>query len=196
MSALGLKFRIPDLSELPRAFRGEIPVEALDEVLVGLVGDLGYRAKGTAAISGNAYLAERDVVVDGEVKLSVGYDCVRCVEGLEMPVALRFSHVIAPRPEGQADKVSDDDELVVDAEDDGEEREEAFYEGEEVDLTALMREDILLELPMNPTCEHTAAGRCDRYDEVLPEAAPGSAEAVDPRWAPLLEMKRKMNPEG
>ena len=43
MKALGLKFRVDDLTATPRAVTGVLSQAVLDETLPGLIGKLGYR---------------------------------------------------------------------------------------------------------------------------------------------------------
>lgn len=52
----------------------------------------------------------------------------------------------------------------------------------------MFREDLVLELPMNPHC--VDAG----FECIEQEKTESAQEAtIDPRWAPLLEMKKKLN---
>ena len=62
-----------------------------------------------------------------------------------------------------------------------------------IDLTLLLREDILLELPLNAACQLGADGRCPITGELYqppPEAAPGSLAGGDV-WAALSKIKTK-----
>jgi uncharacterized metal-binding protein YceD (DUF177 family) len=62
-----------------------------------------------------------------------------------------------------------------------------------IDLTPLVREDILLELPLNAACRLGADGRCPVTGELYqppPEAAPGSLAGGDV-WAALSKIKPK-----
>ena len=66
---------------------------------------------------------------------------------------------------------------------------EETYEGDDVDLTELFRQDLVLALPMNPSCEMAGAADC-AYEE---NAHQTDEERIDPRWAPLLELKKKLD---
>jgi uncharacterized metal-binding protein YceD (DUF177 family) len=62
-----------------------------------------------------------------------------------------------------------------------------------IDLTPLLREDILLELPLNAACRLGADGRCPVTGELYqppPEADPGSLAGGDV-WAALSKIKPK-----
>lgn len=189
MTPLDLQFRLDDLLEEPRAFRGEIGVEALNEVLGGMLGDLGYRAQGPARVHGSVYRSRRDVFVEAEFEVAVGFDCVRCLDPLVLKFDRKVRHLLVPgkREVAPTGEVSLDAEDAADADDDLD-----CYEGDAIDLVSILREDILLELPMNPTCVESAGAACPRFDAVLAQASAPEAE-VDPRWAPLLELKKKLN---
>jgi DUF177 domain-containing protein len=55
-------------------------------------------------------------------------------------------------------------------------------EGHEIDLEQLVRDAVLLELPLAPTCETTGRGPCT--PDVVDEAEP----PPDPRWSALSEL--------
>jgi uncharacterized metal-binding protein YceD (DUF177 family) len=62
-----------------------------------------------------------------------------------------------------------------------------------IDLTPFLREDILLELPLNAACQLGADGRCPITGELYqppPEAAPGSLAGGEV-WAALSKIKTK-----
>lgn len=194
MTPLDLQFRLDDLLDEPRDFRGEIARESLDEVLVGLVGDLGYRARGPATVKGSAYRTRRDVFIEAELRMEVEFGCVRCLDPLGLSVACKVRHLLVPgkRDAAPADELTVDHENAADADEDLD-----VYEGDAIDLLPLLREDLLLELPMNPTCVEARGNACEKFDAVLAGAGRSStadaAPAVDPRWAPLLELKKKLS---
>jgi len=190
MSPLDLQFKLDDLLDEPRPFRGEIAVEALDEVLRGMIGELGYRACGPAVVRGSAYRSKRDVFIEAEVSVAVGFDCVRCLDPLELTLARTVRHLLVP---GKRETTPESEVTVEFSPADDADEDLDCYEGDAIDLVALLREDILLELPMNPTCIEAQGGACPRFDEVLAAPAAGPEPEVDPRWAPLLDLKKKLS---
>ena len=58
--------------------------------------------------------------------------------------------------------------------------------GHEIDLEQLVRDAVLLELPLAPTCASTGAPPC-RPAQVNDDADDGVP--VDPRWAALSELE-------
>jgi uncharacterized protein len=110
------------------------------------------------------------VMVTGTVRASWTGVCRRCATelggDLEVPVRERFVDL--------ADGAG------------GDEDPEAYpMEGDRLDLGPLVRETLLLELPLAPLCEPGCKGLCpgcgvDRNHETC-----GCVAAVDPRWAIL-----------
>lgn len=186
--ALNFKFRLEELTQEGRAFEDEIAQPDVADAVGGLVGELGYRAVKAATVSGTAYRVQGDeVVIHGSLQTEVGFDCGRCLVERVLAVSSSFDHLLVKRK--KAAKVDDENELVV--EDDLlNEPDVEGYDGEHIDLTDLIREDLVLAMPMNPTCDDVAGVECKGAalpEEQLPE------ETIDPRWAPLLELKKKLN---
>ncbi len=200
MKPLGLKLRIDDLSHEGRPFVGELPAALLGQILPGLVGTLGYRVDGPALISGTAYRSHGgEIIIDGRLTARVGFDCVRCLTPRTLEVALRADHVFvratkpAPKPAtkaGTKPATKAEDEVVVDASD--EDDDVLVYHGDEVDLTETFREDLLLELPMNPSCEDVHAEGCEVRVPARAVGPVDTVDTVDPRWAPLAELKKQL----
>lgn len=120
---------------------------------------------------------ERGVSVVGSVRFAWEGDCRRCLEltGGELGVDLdEIFQVDAP----------DDSELLP-------------LDGEQIDLVPLVREAVVLSLPLAPLCRDDCPGPDpDRYpamteDELARAAAEAAAEgpAPDPRWAALDQLQ-------
>ena len=184
MKALGIKFRVDDLVSAERPFEGKLPSEALNESLDGLAGQLGYRSESDARVEGTVYLsAGGEVIVRGRLSVHVLFDCARCLTTRSKEVELDEEHVLVKRRLEQ----DGDRELIVSSDDEG--AVEDTYEGDEVDLTDTFRQDLLLALPMNPSCEFAGVEQC-----LLDEGAAKAMEKpMDPRWAPLLALKKKLD---
>lgn len=185
MHPLTLTFRFDQLPPEGRAFAGSLETAVVAEAVKGLVGDLGYRAGSPVAISGTAWPARHDVVVHGRFQAVLGFDCVRCLAPRELTVDQAVQHVLVHRA---AEVVPGDDEVEVTDEDEG--ADEYAFDGEHVELAEVFREDLLLELPMNPTCAHAGLPEC------TVAVASGGAETVDPRWAPLAALREKLAGKG
>ena len=187
-SPLSLKFRLDDTSDDPRDVEGRLEVETLAQALLGLVGDLGYRTKGPATVSGTVYRLKRDLFVDAQVEAEVDFGCVRCLEPRQLTVQVRVQRVLVPADRPKNASGDDGDEPATEDEKDALDQ----YEGDKIDLSSLMQEALILELPMNPTCADSQGSPCVNAEEVL-SAGRTDEDTVDPRWAPLLALKAKLN---
>ena len=68
----------------------------------------------------------------------------------------------------------------------------APFEGDEIDLGELFREQILLAIPMTPLCREECKGLCPVCGADL-NAGECSCERgeIDPRWSALADLKDK-----
>jgi uncharacterized protein len=68
----------------------------------------------------------------------------------------------------------------------------SYYEGEEIDLTPLVHEQIILALPTRPLCGEACRGLCPRCGANLNAAPCGcpTAPPADPRLAVLHSLAR------
>jgi uncharacterized metal-binding protein YceD (DUF177 family) len=123
--------------------------------------------------------------IHGTLEATVSTTCVRCLE----PVSetLEPDVDITLFAEGTVlDKKRDDD-------DDEEglssaEMDEGTYAAGTIDIPAIIREVLLLELSMNPTCEDEAACTT-RTEEMLAEANRAAEGAIPDRWAALRRLR-------
>jgi uncharacterized protein len=87
----------------------------------------------------------------GGVETVVELPCSRCLEPFTRPVAARFDLRYQPHThnKGEGEREIEEDDLST-----------AFYEGDEIDLGQLMREQFYLSLPMKPLCREDCRGLC------------------------------------
>jgi uncharacterized protein len=173
----------------------QIAVNSISEVGKDLTPDLGkgwfarwHQEDPTlefsdAAISGKVHLARhgRDILVRGHLAGQLGLTCGRCLEGFAAPVASDFDLLLAPgpQPQGPAEEELSAAELDQD-----------FYTGEVVDLEAILREQIILLLPLKPLCAESCQGLCPRCGANLNrEECNCQAEQADSPLAGLAKLK-------
>jgi DUF177 domain-containing protein len=104
-------------------------------------------------ISGAVTLAKqgREILIRGHVEGSLVLSCSRCLEPFAAPVAAEFELLLEPAPASQA---QDEQELSA------RELDLDVYSGETVDLEALVREQIILLVPLKPLCQEDCQGLC------------------------------------
>ena len=121
----------------------------------------------------------KDIYVRGEVKVKLKTICVSCLEDISLDIDGKFTVIFTPR--SQSTEFKDDIELTE------KDLITEYYEGEEIILDNIFRETILLEVPIAPRCSEN----CEKWKEYLKKEDEKPAEEVDPRWAPLLNIKLK-----
>jgi uncharacterized protein len=112
------------------------------------------------------------VLVSGEVDVPVTGQCARCLEPLSDTLHLDVQELYAYAG-STTEATSEEDEV-------------RRIDGEHVDLAPLVRDAVVLTLPLAPTCTPDCAGLCVDCGERLDDLpADHSHEVIDPRWAGL-----------
>lgn len=115
------------------------------------------------------------VLVSGTATVPLTGECGRCLEPVSETLTVDLQELFA-YPESDAD---DDDEGL------------ARMEGDLLDLEPVLRDAVVLALPLTPLCQPDCAGLCvdcgERLDD-LPEDH--GHDAPDPRWAALQGLTR------
>lgn len=116
-----------------------------------------------------------EVVVDGVVEATIPQVCGRCLEAFPVPVRAPIELRFMPRPAlGDTLELSTDD------------FETDFYADDQLNVTALVRTEATLALPMKPLCQPGCRGLCPRCGANRNlEACACPADPPDPRFAEL-----------
>lgn len=111
------------------------------------------------------------VLVSGTVTAAVAGECGRCLEPLSQDVEVDLQELFAYEPD------PGDDEAPV-------------MQGDFIDIEPLVRDAVVLALPLTPLCSEDCAGLCAVCGVRLAEAGDDHAhdEAIDPRWAALASL--------
>jgi len=176
-----------DIHELeihPVDFREELPPDVID---------LGPDVKQRTALkaSGHADLVEehhgkhkkiQDIRIAGELATRLETSCARCLEPVEQEVARKFDLLYRPQgSDARAEELS-----VTDAE-----AEIGYYQGEGVELNDVLREQVLLALPLKMLCREDCRGLCPQCGQNLNATQCScSSEVEDPRWEALKDIKK------
>ncbi len=144
--------------------QGELLPEELDLDLLDEV----IRVKGPLRYSIQVQLMEQSILVQGALKVELECDCVRCLHSFTLEVGLsNWSRLL--RLEGE-DRVQVRNDCV--------------------DLTPVMREDILLEFPQHPLCKNDCGGlRSSLMKHESQSDGKTSASGVSSAWAELNKLK-------
>ncbi len=166
---------VHDLDASGRSFR--LPVRAVwirgaleaTEIGPGLAdGELDLRLSKSGA----------DVVVRGTLRAELTVPCARCLEPARICVQEELSALAVATGKARGEKADEDDEL------DPESADTIAFDGDSLVLDDLVRDELLLGIPMIPLCSEA----CPGIRPQAPEGTPRSA--VDPRMRPLMSLKK------
>jgi uncharacterized protein len=170
-------FRVRDLEVKAARFDVEIPpgtIDFLDEEL-HLVGPLKAGGK-VELVTG----ALGEIRVTGHLSVLTEAACDRCLENSRFPIDSEFALYYRPVAEGYGDE----------KEIDTGEAEMGFYEGEGLELNDVLREQILLALPMQRVCRDDCKGICPACGQNRNQKECQCRTATtDDRWAALRQLK-------
>ena len=114
------------------------------------------------------------VLVTGELDVPVVGSCARCLEPIDDRLSLDVQELFAY--EGSTTEATSEEDEV------------RRVEGDYLDLEPLVRDSVVLSLPLAPVCTEDCAGLCVDCGERLDDLpADHSHEVLDPRWAALSQ---------
>jgi uncharacterized protein len=166
-----------------------------EEVFQPGVIDLGADARQRTALrtAGRAEVVEehhgkheviRDIRLRGHLETALDLQCARCLDPVEQDIQRDFD--LLYRPLG-AD-AGRDELSVTDAE-----AEIGYYQGGGLLLEDVLREQVLLALPLKITCRAECKGLCPQCGKNLnQEQCSCSIHLEDPRWAALKEVRDRL----
>jgi len=126
--------------------------------------------------------SDNDVAVHGRIRASLTATCGRCLGPAHIAIDQELTGLFVPK---SSMKTPGDKEYEFQAE----EADVLTYVGETVVLDDLVRDELLLEIPMIPLCSEDCPGIA-----APPISEQSSTPAVDPRLAPLLSFKPSFKP--
>lgn len=166
-----------------------------DEHIAPGVIDFGpeVRQDGTLAAAGRAQLVRErqgrhesidDIRVAGSLSTRVELACARCLDSISRDVARSFD--LLYRPQGSD---AGKEELSVTAA----EAEVGYYQGHGLLLEDVLREQVLLALPLKAICREDCKGLCPHCGKNLNQEQCNCAEPLeDPRWSALKDIREKL----
>ena len=141
-----MKIRIEDITADAKELAFAEPEQEINRILgEGPIRE--YHLEGPVDVSVSFYRAGTELFFEGKLKTRTGALCARCAEDFDAAGDGPFRFVLSPKSIGY-----DDDTLRA------EDLEFSLYEGDEVDLSPLIREQVLLALPTRPLCQEDCRG--------------------------------------
>lgn len=153
-----------------------------------ILADSDWRQSGELHAEGVAELLDRSgsrtIRVRGRIEGGTDGSCARCLEPVSKTLRENFDLFYYPMA-----MIACSEEVRIERDD----MDLGFYEGSGIELGDVIREQLLLWLPMQALCDENCPGICPRCG-----AKHGSADCrcednfVDPRWDVLRELRSKM----
>ena len=173
-----MKLRIEDITAEAKELALDEPVAEINRLLErGPIRE--YHLTEAAAVQLSYYRSGMDVVFSGALKAPAEATCARCAEQFMTSCTRSFRFVLAPKAVGEPDRDLRAEDL-----------EFSFYEGEDIDLSPLIREQALLALPTRPLCKEDCRGLCPQCGANLNREVCGcSVTTSDPRFGVLRTLK-------
>lgn len=142
----------------------------------------------TAHVIISVFRFKKKVLAEGSIKTTVSLNCSRCLKAVAYPVETMFREEYNPAEDLDREE---EQELT------GRELDLSYYSNDELDISDLIREQVLLAVPMKPLCVEDCKGLCPKCGKDLNEGACGcKTDEVDPRLAPLGKFKELMKDRG
>jgi uncharacterized protein len=119
------------------------------------------------------------ILVQGDLSVELTLPCSRCLEPVVVPIDLELEEVFTPTIDiitGQAMEPEEDDRALW------------IDEHHILDLSEVLRQDVLVAVPMHPICREDCAGLCSTCGQNLNEGSCNCAPEPDPRWASLTAL--------
>jgi uncharacterized protein len=174
-----VKLRIDDISGEAKELSFAEPEADLNRVLEQ--GPLTeFRVNEPIGVKVSFYRAGPELFFEGDLHASTTATCARCAEEFAAPSGRDFRFILAPKAVG-FDKENDlrDEDL-----------EFSLYDGDQIDLSPLIREQFLLSLPTRPLCQEDCRGLCPKCGVNLNHTqCQCSEETAHPGLAALRNLK-------
>ncbi|WP_312863402.1 YceD family protein [Spinactinospora alkalitolerans] len=125
------------------------------------------------------------VLVTGTARARLEGECARCLDPLADAVEVEFQELF--RYPSDDDAAGRGGGAEVDAE---AEEEDYYLEGDLLDLEPVVRDAVVLALPLSPLCREDCPGLCVECGVKLADAGPehGHGDRIDPRWESLRKL--------
>jgi uncharacterized protein len=121
------------------------------------------------------------VLVSGTVWVPVTGECARCLDPLTSSLEAEFQELFVYPDTRSGGEAADDERRM---------------EGDLLDLEPVLRDAVVLALPLSPLCREDCPGLCAECGARLADAGPEHRhDAVDPRWAALQDLTPQETPQ-
>jgi len=169
--------RIPEGEPLDLSFNDKLP--AFSEMLRSIAESQGAKVSGEAKLQLESWPGRIDIT--GRIQISADMTCARCLNRFPLQVERKIVHILMQSLEGP----DGDEEMELHSGD----LDRSLIDGKSIDLAAVLREELLLGMPMKAVCDEGCKGICAGCGvELNTESCKCKAE-TDDRWSALAGLK-------
>lgn len=176
-----------------------LSLELLGEVLGAQGNDTGFRPVRPAVLSADFRKVSGGVLLRGKAQVDVAAECKRCLTPVTRSIPVDFTLNLVPKSLLRAEE-----EAGEEGEGEGADKGQAesggsfaldaadrdVFDGKKIELDPIVREQVLLALPMSVVCKEDCRGLCITCGQNLNERDCGHSQRVlDPRLAALKDIK-------
>ena len=132
------------------------------------------------------------VLLKGDLTIRMASPCTRCLTDIQLNLPVSFSLNFIPKSalELPSEDVKDDELAPEAGTFDLEDANQELFDGKKIDLDPVVREQVLLALPMHAVCRDDCKGLCGMCGQNLNEAqCRCEPKGVDPRLEALKNIK-------
>ena len=122
-----------------------------------------------------------DVVVRGQLDIELKTQCARCLKDVTIHLEHPLTALMVPASEMRGGRAGEEVELSAD------DLDVVPYSGETISLDEVVRDELVLEVPIVPLCSEDCPGISP---PPAPEGEATGEAAIDPRLLPLLRLKK------
>jgi uncharacterized protein len=185
--------KIEEIKEDGLVLDEPIPAALLSSALEEEGRSTGFRTARGFDLHAELHRVSGSVLLRGKFQAQVTAPCKRCLADVSVSLPVDFTLNLVPKSRLQ-------DEQTEAAEDDGraervgsfapDDANQEVFDGRTIDLDPILREQVLLALPMNVVCREDCKGLCPTCGKDRNEGSCGcEPRAVDPRLAALKDIK-------
>lgn len=143
-----MKLAVDQITESPKDLRFAEHIEELNLIYAeGQVRD--FRFPPSIDVDLSYYRSGRELFFHGLLRGLIEGNCSRCLNSYAFPIEKEFGFVLTPEPLPAKSKELSRDEMGL-----------SFYKADEINLLPLIKEQVLLALPMRPLCKNSCRGLC------------------------------------
>lgn len=139
------------------------------------------KLKDVVKVEGNLKRGIAQTDVQGKISARIEAECSRCLQAAEIFLEFAFEAAFVT-----AENYTREKEAELKAGD----LEISVFDGDRIDLTELVREQLLLNLPAQIFCREDCRGLCQKCGANLNSVnCDCREEDIDPRWSTLKKLK-------